>query len=170
MVPAVYAWAPATTTDTADEKCFGWIISELGSGVNLALEFSSLKFSDKKQVLEQIAAVLAAIQTARLPEGVTKFGGLTFDSSGRIVSGESPLLKGEPVGSYVEWTVAVIRTQLQAAARSPVVQGWKANGVDVRIEKFVTGGGPEKVLASIDLHRKSLVHGDFGTYAPPRRS
>jgi hypothetical protein len=170
LVPAIYAWAPATTTDAADEKCFGWTMSELRSGVDLDSEFSSLELEDKEQVLEQIAAVLAAIQAARLPEGVTKFGALTFDSSGRIVNGEAPFLKGEPMGSYAEWRVAMLRPQLQEAARSPVIQGWKSNGVDARIEKFVTGGGPEKVLTGVDLHRKGLIHGDFSTYVPLRSS
>jgi hypothetical protein len=173
LVPAVYAWAPATatTTDTADETCFGWTMSELRSGVSLGSVFFSLEFEDKEHVLKEIAAVLAAIQAARLPEGVTKFGALTFDdSSGLIVSGESPMHKVKPVGSYVEWTVANMRAQLQQAAQSPIIQGWKTNGVDVRIEKFVTGGGPEKVLTSVNLHRKGLIHADFSAYAPLRSS
>jgi hypothetical protein len=27
LVPAIYAWASAANTDTADEKCFGWVMS-----------------------------------------------------------------------------------------------------------------------------------------------
>ena len=141
-------------------------MSELRRGVDPDSEFSSLELEDKELVQEQIAAVLAAIQASRLPEGVTKFGGLTFDSSARIVSGEAPLLKGEPVGSYAEWRVAKLHAQLQVAAQNPVIQGWKSNGMDARIEKFVTGGGPEKVFTGVDLHRKGLIHGDFSTYAP----
>ncbi|EQL01119.1 hypothetical protein G6O67_000494 [Ophiocordyceps sinensis] len=163
LVPAIYAWAPAKTTDATDETGFGWIMSELKSGVDLDSEFSSLGLEDKDKVLDQIAAVLRAIQTARLPESVTKFGGLTFDSSGRIVSGEAPLQKGEPVGSYAEWKVRKLRTQLKKAAESPVILGWKSSGLDTRIEKFLTGGGPEKALTGVDLHRKSLIHADFTT-------
>lgn len=80
--------------------------------MDLDSEFSPLELEDKEQVLEQIAAVLAAIQAVRLPEGVTKFGALTFDLSGRIVSGEAPFLKGEPVGSYVELRVADLHALL----------------------------------------------------------
>jgi hypothetical protein len=119
-------------------------MSELRSGVDLDSLFSSLELDDKKQVLEHIAAVLAAIQAARLPEGVTKFGGLTFDSSGRIVSGKAPFLRRNPVGSYIEWRTAGLPALLQKAAQSSVIQGWKSNGVDARIENFVTGGGPDK--------------------------
>lgn len=134
--------------------------------MDLDSEFPSLELEDKEQVLEQIAAVLAAVQAVRLPEGVTKFGGLTFDSNGRIVSGEAPLRKGEPVCSYAELMVVKLRAVLRVAAKSPVVQGWKSNGIDARIEKFVTGGGPEKVLAGVDLHQMGLIHGDFSMYIP----
>ena len=161
LVPAVYAWAPATTADAADESGFGWITSELKSGVDLDSQFSALELADKEQVLEQIAAALGAIQAARLPESVTKFGGLTFDPSGQIVGGEAPALKGDPIASYVERSVARLRVELEDAARSPVIQGWKSNGVDIRIEKFLTSGGPEKILAGVEQGRLGLVHGDF---------
>lgn len=164
LIPAIYAWARATTTSATNEDGFGWIISELKHGVDLDSEFFSLEFEDKRQVLKQIAAILKAIQGAKLPEGVTKFGGLTFGSNGRIVSGEAPLFKGEPVGSYVKWRIRKLCKQLEEAAQSPVIQGWKSNNVSTRIEKFLTGGGPEKVLAGIDSYEKSLIHGDFSMY------
>lgn len=170
LVPAIYAWAPATSSITGgtssiiDKEDFGWTISELKSGVDLDREFSSLVFRDKEQVLEQIATVLRVIQTTRLPEQVTKYGGLTFDSSGQIVSGEAPLVKGEPMDSYTELKVVQLRNNLQQAAQSPSIQGWKRNGLDARIEKFMTSGGPEKVLADVDREQKCLVHRDFCTY------
>ena len=86
-------------------------MSELGDGVDLGSEFSFLGLVDKERILEQIAGVLAAIQVARLTEDVTQFGGLTFDSSGRIVSGESPLLNGA-AGSYSEWRIGKLRALL----------------------------------------------------------
>lgn len=170
LVPAIYAWMPTTITNAVNETSFGWIISELRSGVDLDSEFSSLKMQDKEQILEQMANVLKAIQTAELPEGATKFGGVTFDSGGRIVSGQAPLRKGEPVKSYAEWRVSKLRGQLQEAAQSPVIQGWKHNGVDARIEKFLAADGPERILSNVDLHQKNLIHGDFSTYTPFRGS
>ncbi|GKT52385.1 uncharacterized protein ColSpa_12566 [Colletotrichum spaethianum] len=86
LVPDVYAWAPATTTNQANEKGFGWIMSEFRSGVDLGPEFSSLDVESQKHVLEQMAAVLGAMQAADLPESVTKFGsGLKFDLNGAIM-------------------------------------------------------------------------------------
>lgn len=165
LVPANYAWAPATSTDaTADENCYGWIISELRSGVDLDLEFSSLKFSEKVMVLDQIAAAFAAIQAVELPKGVTKFGALTYNPRGEIVSGEAAFLKAKPQDSYAAWRLARLAMEVQEAARSSVVQGWKRNGVGERIEKFVNIGGLEKILAGVDLHQKGLIHGDFSTY------
>ncbi|KAH8742627.1 hypothetical protein F5883DRAFT_63305 [Diaporthe sp. PMI_573] len=163
LIPDIYAWTPATTTDEADEKGFGWIMSEFRSGVDLGPEFSSLELESQKHVLEQIAGVLGAIQAVNLPEGVTKFGGgLIFDSNGCIVSGESPFMQDvRPAGSYAEWRVSKLRSRLERAAESPVIQGWKSNGIATRIEAFFASGGPEKVLCSVDVHRKCLIHGDL---------
>lgn len=152
LVPAIYAWMPTTITNAVNEKSFGWIISELRIGVDLDSEFSSLKMQDKEQIREQMANVLKAIETAELPEGATKFGGVTFDSEGRIVSGQAPLRAGEPVKSYAEWRVSKLRGQLQEAAQSPVIQGWKYNGVDARIEKFLAANGPGEILSDVNLH------------------
>lgn len=169
LVPDVYAWAPATSTDRVDEKGFGWIMSEFRSGVDLGPEFSSLNVESQKHVLEQMAAVLGAMQAADLPEGVTKFGGgLKFDSNGNIVSGESPSMQDvRPAGSYAEWRIEKLRSQLKRAGESPVVQGWKSNGVATRIERFLASGGPEKVLSTVDVHRKCLTHGDLSMYSGP---
>ncbi|KAF9874042.1 Protein kinase-like domain protein [Colletotrichum karsti] len=166
LVPDVYAWAPATTTDEVDEKGFGWIMSEFRSGVDLGPEFSSLDVEDQKHVLEQMAAVLGAMQAADLPEGVTKFGGgLGFDSDGYIVSGESPSMQDvKPAGSYAEWRIEKLRSRLERAAGSPVIQGWKSSGVATRIEKFLTSGGPERLLSTVDVHRKCITHGDLTIY------
>ncbi|KAK2027852.1 hypothetical protein LX32DRAFT_428293 [Colletotrichum zoysiae] len=166
MVPYVYAWAPATTTDEVDEKGFGWIISEFRSGVDLGPEFSSLDVESQKHVFHQMAAVLGAMQIADLPEGVTKFGGgLKFDSNGHIVDGESPSMQDvKPAASYLEWRVEKLRSRLERAAESPIIQGWKSNGVATRIEKFLASGGPQKVLSTVDVHRKCLIHGDLTIY------
>lgn len=165
LIPSIYAWAPPATTTSddaaADEQSFGWIMSEFRSGVDLDSEFSSLEFEDKKQVLEQVAAILSAIQAAKLPEDI-KFGGLAFDSKGQIVSGEAPLRKGEPKDSYAELKLGNLNKRLEIAAKSPVIQGWKYNGVITRIEKFLASGG---LLTGVDVHHKGLMHGDFSTYA-----
>lgn len=163
LVPDVYAWAPATATNETDEKGFGWIISEFRDGVDLGPEFSSLDVESQMHVLEQMAAILGAIQAVDLPQGVNKFGGgLKFDSDGSIVSGESPSFQDvKPTGSYAEWRIAKLRSRLERAAESPVISGWKSNGVAQRIKSFLTTGGPEELLSRVGVHRKCIIHGDL---------
>ncbi|OAA56282.1 Aminoglycoside phosphotransferase [Niveomyces insectorum RCEF 264] len=163
LIPPVYAWSPSMATEPVDEAGFGWILSELKSGVDLDSEFKSLAFEDKEQVLDQIAAVLAAIQAARLPASVTKFGTLTFDGNGQIVGGEEPTRRGKPVDSYGEWMLGRLRRAFLAAAQSSVIQGWERNDIHARIETFLTGGALRDALAGVDGHQKGIIHGDFTT-------
>lgn len=169
LVPDVYAWAPTATSEAVDEEQFGWIMSELRDGVDLDSAFSCLSREDKKNVLREMAALFGAIQTATLPEGVTKFGGgLEFDSNGNIVSGESPSAQDvKPAGSYAEWRASKLRSRIERAAKSAIIGGWKSNGVATRIEAFLASGGPEKVLTGVDVHTKCLIHGDLSACAHP---
>ena len=164
LIPHVYAWASATTTDATDIKGAGWILSEWRGGIDLDSHFPSLSLHGKELVLDQMAAIFKAIQTVTLPEGVTKFGGLAFDSNGHIVSGKAPFRLDEPVDSFLELKVGGLHRSLEAAARSPVIQGWKENGVDIRIQKFLTSGEPEELLADVDGSEKGLIHSDFSMY------
>lgn len=119
--------------------------------------------AEKEKVLQQIATILKAIQDAELPETVIKFGGLTFNLTGQIISGEPPRWKQDPVETYVDWKFGDLRKLMQKAGESPVIQGWKHNGVGARVEKFHAAGGPETVLSNLDQHQKCLIHGDFAT-------
>ncbi|KAJ0120414.1 Protein kinase-like domain protein [Diaporthe amygdali] len=141
LVPDVHSWAPAAITDVVDEKGFGWIIPEFRIGVDLDSEFSSLALENKKDVMEQMAAVLGAIQVASLPEGVTKFGGG---------------LKVRLERAHCERTVAVYA----GSGESPIIRGWKSNSVATRIGTFLASCGPETVLTQVDVHRRNLIHGD----------
>ncbi|KAG5980403.1 hypothetical protein E4U55_004070 [Claviceps digitariae] len=163
LVPAVYAWAPARADAKTDESDFGWVMMEVKDGRDLDREFPTLDSAKKQDVLQQIATILKAIQEAKLPETVTKFGGLTFDSTGQIISGQTPLVKRDPVERYADWKFGNLRNLLHKAGESPVIQGWKHNGVGARIEKFLAAGGPETLLCDVDQHQKCLVHGDFTT-------
>ncbi|EGX95198.1 Protein kinase-like domain [Cordyceps militaris CM01] len=164
LIPDVYAWAPASLTDKLREKDFGWIISEFRAGVDLNTVFADLTNDARGKVLGQIAAAFAAIQAVKLPETVTKFGGIAFNEKGQIISAEAPFRQIDPmVDSYVEFKFGNLRRRFDAAGKSPVIRGWKTDGVDVRIEQFLSSNGPEKVLSGVDLAQKSLVHADFTT-------
>ena len=172
LVPAVYAWAaPQLGVGGADaplpsESGFGWMVGEFMPGADMDGEFPSLSLEEKKDALAQFAGILAAVQRTELPPGVTKFGGLTFDEeTGAIVSGQMPLVKGDPRENYAEVWVGRLRTPLEDADKSPVVRGWKEGGVRDRIERFIEGG-VEKTLDGVDLSLKALVHGDLSTSSP----
>lgn len=51
--------------------------------------------------------------------------------------------------------------RFDAAGKSPVIRSWKKDGVDARIEQFLSSNGPEKTLSDVDLAQKRLVHADF---------
>lgn len=162
LVPNVYAWAPAKLGDKLDEKDFGWIISEFKSGEDLYTVFAGLAPDAKQDLMGQIASVFAAIQAIKVPETVTKLGGLAFNSEGQIVSGEAPFRQIDPVvNSYVEFKFGNLRKRFDNAGNSPVIQGWKQDGVGARIERFLNEKGPEKVLSNVNLTQKSLIHADF---------
>lgn len=71
-------------------------MGEFKLGSDLDAQFPSLILEDAKGVIEQIADIFTAVQRAKLPGTVTKFGALTLDGSGAIVSGQMPLLQGGP--------------------------------------------------------------------------
>lgn len=168
LLPAIYAWQPATTAAAADERCYGWTMSALCRGVDLDTHFAALAFADKGAVLDQIAAVLAAIQAVRLPDTVTGFGALTYDAaSGAIVSGEAALAKAPPQPSYAAWRRVRLLAELQDAAASAVAQGWHPNGVAARLAQALRAENLEQLLAGVDLHKKGLVHGDFSRFLVP---
>lgn len=105
LVPDVYAWsAPKFGADGAapDESGFGWMLAGFKPGADLDGEFRSLNLDEKKDVANQIAAILAALQKSELPAAVDKFGALTFDEDGNMVSGQMPLLQGGPWSTYAE--------------------------------------------------------------------
>lgn len=163
LIPNIYAWAAPAKLDSKKEEDFGWMITELKPGVDLDTVFPTLEIQHKENVLENIAKIFAAIQKAKLPVGVNKFGGLTVDSNGVIVSGEATLRLAKPADSYLEWKFGNLRSLLDKASQSPVLQGWEANGVKARIEKFLDADGPQKVLSDVDVHHKVLVHQDLST-------
>ncbi|KAI2463779.1 hypothetical protein F4781DRAFT_426085 [Annulohypoxylon bovei var. microspora] len=150
VVPAVYAWASCRYPDVPGEAGFGWTMSEFKPGSDLDAHFPSLALDDATDAIRQLARIFAAIQSAKIPETVTKFGALTVDGSGVIRGGQPPLLKGGPFDSYAEFLTA-----------SSLLMGWKDGTLRERIDKFLATGGVDKVLESMDTNKRALVHGDL---------
>ncbi|KAI1100154.1 hypothetical protein F4804DRAFT_336538 [Jackrogersella minutella] len=161
VVPALYAWAPCTYPEVPDETGFGWTMSEFRPGADLDAEFPSLTLEDAKDAIQQLASIFTVIQSAEIPETVTKFGALTLDGGGCIISGQPPLLKGGPFNSYADFWSATLQAKLSEADGSLLLKGWSDGGVRERIDKFIATGGVGKVLKSVDTSKMVLVHGDL---------
>lgn len=161
VVPAVYAWAPCRYPDVPGEDGFGWTMSEFKLGSDLDAQFPSLPLEDAIDAIRQLAKLFAAIQSAKIPETVTKFGALTFDDSGAIVGGQPPLLHGGPFESYAESWIATLMEKLSEADESSFLKGWNDGGLRERIEIFLASGGVGKVLESVDTNQRVLIHGDL---------
>lgn len=165
VVPAVFAWASCRYPEVLHETGFGWTMSEFKLGSDLDTQFSSLTLEDMKGIIEQIADIFTAVQGSELPRTVTKFGALTLDSSGAIVSGQMPLLQGGPWETYTEVWVIKLQTHLGDADKSPLLKGWVEGGVRDRIDKFVKTGGVERILEGVDVNQRVLVHGDLSIFS-----
>lgn len=161
IVPGVYAWGSYRPSGPPREADFGWILDEFKPGEDLDGHFPSLTSGEKRAVIGQMADILAALQKISIPEAVDKFGSMTFDSEGNIVSGQMPLVKGGPWDNYADFWMDRLLSQLKAADESPVVKGWSAGGLRRRIDTFIERGGVAKLLKAADVSQRIFVHGDF---------
>jgi hypothetical protein len=160
LVPVVFAWQ-AYRPQVEGEEGFGWTIAEFCNGVNLDSVLWGLDKDAQQDTITQVAELLGALQNVSLPPNLDRYGGLTFDNTGKIVIGQFPLLEGGPFDSYAEVWTARLRQQLQEADNSPLLGGWRGNGVKDRIEKFLAEDGLKQALSGVDVAAKALVHGDL---------
>lgn len=171
IVPAIYAWEPfADPSPDADEASSGWTLIEHRPGSNLDGHFSQLEPDDQHAVMDQIAAILTAVQSIQLPAGVTSLGGLTIASDGTTATGQRSLLPGGPWSSYADMWASKLRFQLDGdAEHSPVLRGWRdCNALRRKLDAFNSAPIIEKVLrrGGVDIEQRVLTHGDFSKALP----
>lgn len=159
VVPAVYAWSPSRFQDVPHEEGFGWIMTEFKTGSDLDVQFPNLSLEERVSVIEQMADIFGAIQRTQIPEDAADFGALTF-VDGKIVSGQMPLLKGGPWGTYSALWVAKLQAQLDDADNSPLLKGWRNGNIRDRLDRFLADG-VDKLLEEVDVTQRVLVHGDL---------
>ncbi|KAK2758251.1 hypothetical protein FQN54_004096 [Arachnomyces sp. PD_36] len=153
VIPAVYGWASAA-------KDQGWILMEHMRGVPLDAAFEEMTLNDKTKTLGEIASIVRAMQEYELPESIKGFGGLDFDRDGNIVSAPLTVFSCGPFTTYSELVKGILREQLAAADKIPVLEGWRAKDIWARLDKFITED-VERMLQSANAGKKRLVHGDF---------
>ncbi|KAF9903599.1 hypothetical protein EC991_003511 [Linnemannia zychae] len=152
IVPGVYCWAPVSSGQ-------GFTILQHMPGIMVDNIFEDLSLDDKRVILGQMADILALMQNVELPDTVTALGGLSFDDQGEIVSAEMTLLNGGPFENQEDLLKAHFKAQLEES-ESVVIEGWRANGVRERVEKFVNTGIKENLKDCTDTKRV-MVHSDF---------
>ena len=165
IVPGVYDWkpyTPNTDSSTSDESDFGWIMMQFRPGVPLDSQFDKLLFSEKKTLVAEIAAIFAVIQGMSLPAGVGAYGSLTV-KDGDIVSGQPTIATGGPWEQYRDWWAGMLSMALSQAERSPVLKGWRENGIRDRVDRLIDTG-IQTLLAPVDTSKRALIHGDFSKY------
>lgn len=169
LVPEIYAWSPPKSFDALDEENFGWSICELKTGTDLDTEFPSLSPDGKKNVIQQLADIYAALQKAVIPATVDKFGGVTFDKEGKMVSGQIAMRKGGPWATLSGlWTEKL--QGIFACAKETSFLKTSGNGdekLHTRVKEFLDNGGVTNSLAGVDTTQRCLVHSDFSKPVRP---
>lgn len=92
--------------------------------------------------------------------------------TGDIITGPTTIPCGGPFAYLAEMYSQMLRRQLDESDTSPLLQGWRADGLRDRLERFASDGIVGLVKAN-SLSRRTLVHGDFSesslfSFCPPR--
>ena len=153
FVLRVFGWGSA-------EHGRGWILQEYMAGRPLLNDFHQMNDKDKALILSQMADVLAISPAVSSVATIRDYGGLDFSPSGEYVSAPLSILDGGPFTTYAGLVKATIQSKLAKADTDPQVQGWRANGVRARLDKFIAEGF-HVVMENMGTFPKVLVHADF---------
>lgn len=156
FIPRVFGWGSAKYGQ-------GWILQEYMAGRPLLDDFGQMNDVDKACILNQMAEVLSSFQKIELPATIRDYGGLGFGPSGEIVSAPMSIMDAGPFSTYEELVNATIQSKLTEADTDPQVEGWRANGVRARLDKFISQG-LHAAMQSMANFPKALVHADFSMY------
>ena len=159
LVPRVFGWGSGQLGQ-------GWILEEHMAGSPLLDDFGEMTDEDKANILGQMADVLVTLQRYQLPSTVRDFGGLGFGPSGEYNSAPISILNAGPFATYGDLVKATIQSKLVKADSDPQVQGWQANGIRARLDKFIADG-LHSALDDLGNFPKVLVHADFSTSRHP---
>ncbi len=130
IVPDIYSWGSTATGQ-------GFTVQQYLPGTILDRPLKHLSLADKTIVFGQMAEILVLLQRFEVPKTINQFGGLKFDESGNVVSGQMSIYKGEPSATYKGFIRAIFGVKLQEADENPVIQGWTEKGVRTRLNRFL---------------------------------
>ena len=153
FVPRVFGWGSARHGQ-------GWILQEYMAGSPLLVDFGQMSDEDKACIIRQMADVLTILQQYQLPATIRGYGGLDFGPSGEYVSGPLSILHAGPFLTYGGLVKATIQSKLAKADTDSQVEGWHANGVRSRLDKFIAEG-LDAAMEKMGTFPRVLVHADF---------
>jgi len=161
VVPRVYGWGSAGGESSAAKPAQGWILQELMPGSPLVDLFDNIQLDQKKKIFAQMATLLKGLQSYKLPESITGFGGVTFDDTGRVVSAPMPTVGAGPWPSYEAHFKGRLEVALMKATDNKDIKGWEANGLRERLDKFVAEGVPKQFGDLSSKEERVVTHADF---------
>jgi hypothetical protein len=143
-----------------------WIMQEWKQGEALnADKFRAFSPEDQDYALTQVAQTVKCLQDFELPEGARLFGGLTFDSVGKLGNTRSSIPCGGPFSTYRDFVQGMCQWQLEASERSAHLNGWKDfPELRQRLKAFFDAGLKD-IICQIPDYDPCLVHADIGKFA-----
>jgi hypothetical protein len=153
LIPHVYAWG-------STEGDQGWILQEFEQGSQLDTVFETASDQLKQSVLIQMADIVYAMQTFKVPRTVSDFGGVSFSSAGEIISGPMTTLFDGPFHAHTQLYQAFSKQQLTSSDKSPILRGWQDDGIRARLDQFCDESLPG-LTAAFEDPAKTIVHSDL---------
>ncbi|KAI0843066.1 hypothetical protein F5Y06DRAFT_292052 [Hypoxylon sp. FL0890] len=168
IIPAVYAWEPEVK-DEDNIANIGWILMETKPGLPASHNFWKRGNWGIETYMEQLAEILRLIQDIELPSTVTKYGGLTIDEDGNIVTGKTAYFGGGPWTSYTDfWIVQLIGIRRRIDDLIQKLDEIFSQSVAVQWRKLIHGGiamenvlfdpVTRKITALLDFERACVAH------------
>ncbi|KAF8191550.1 kinase-like domain-containing protein [Mycena galopus ATCC 62051] len=137
-----------------------WMVEGVLPGIPMDEAWQTADKDTRVHMLEALADLFAKLKA--IPAPGVQFGGLGYDAAGKIVLGPTCLAYDEgPFATAKDYYKSWIRGQWEDAKKNPHADGWKVDGLDQRIEKFVNEG-LDSALACLDDCKPVLIHADFG--------
>ncbi|KAJ6546862.1 hypothetical protein B0H19DRAFT_1162797, partial [Mycena capillaripes] len=136
-----------------------WMVEGMLSGIPMDEAWQTADKDTRVRMLEALADVFAKLKGIPAPGGM--FGGLGYDTEGKIVLGPTCLAYDEgPFATAKDHYKAWICGQWEDCKGNPISDGWKIDGIDQRIEKFIAEG-LDSALACLDECKPVFIHADF---------
>ncbi|KAJ7272956.1 kinase-like domain-containing protein [Mycena rebaudengoi] len=148
------------TSAAAEEDM--WMVEGKLPGIAMDEVWETVDLAARAKMLESLADVLAKLKSLPVPKGSAyRFGGLTYNAEGKIALTANCLGFNEtPFVTAKEYYKAWIVEHWEDAKKNPHTEGWKIDGLNERIEKFIAER-LDSALQCLDNCEPLFIHADF---------